>query len=275
MKKLRPIHLAIIMGIFAAFFVYEAFSSEHLSYHFSFVGYGGTFKNHDLKIVGIPIYWFLLLCGFIITLIVSWNRCEKYHINKIGAIVFPVLFLLIAYAGGKILYIVENYIQFKKSGLELDGMSLYGAIYLVLIAVPLIAICTKKRVLSMYDFFTPFGIILLACVRTGCFFNGCCGAITIWNETTPIILPVQLIEVVSDLLILELCFWIEKKYTFKGYMYPAFMLLYGVCRFLLEFLRDTPKDIAFLSHGQVFSLIGIVLSLIMFAICKQQKSKHI
>ena len=125
----------------------------------------------------------------------------------------------------------------------------------------------------MYDYFTPFGLILLACVRTGCFLNGCCGAVTLWIGSTPIILPVQLMEVVLDLLILELCFWIEKKYMFQGWMYPAFMLSYGVCRFLLEFLRKTPKDFLSLSHGQIFSLIAIAIALGLLKVLKPPKVK--
>ena len=172
------------------------------------------------------------------------------------------------------MYIIEAYKTFKHTGFQLSGVSLFGAIYLVLLVVPLLALCFRKSIPAMYDFFTPFGIILLACTRMGCFFNGCCGAPIIWKGLRPIILPVQLMEVVCDLLILELCFWIEKKYQFKGFMYPVFMFTYGICRFLLEFLRDTPKDIVHLSHGQVFSLIAIVASIVLFMIIRKVNKKR-
>ena len=38
------------------------------------------------------------------------------------------------------------------------------------------------------------------------------------------------------------------------------MLTYGVLRFFVEFLRDTPKDWVTLSHGQWFSLAAIIIS---------------
>ena len=271
--KIKPIYFSISVFLVALFFSYEAVSSQHLSYHFSFVGYGGTFKYHDLKIFGIPIYWFMLICGFIITFFVSWNRRKEYQLSNTASIICPILFIVTAYIGAKLLFVLENYEAYRNQGLELDGVSLFGAIFIILLTIPLYSLLAGKSILAMYDYFTPLGIILLSCVRIGCFFNGCCGAYTVWNETTPIILPVQLMEVVCDLVILEVCLAIEKKYPYKGYMYPVFMFLYGICRFLLEFLRETPKDTFNLSHGQIFSLIAVALSIVLLAITKNVKTK--
>lgn len=271
--KIRPLYFAAGFFLIALLFIYEALSSQHLSYHFSFVGYGGTFKLHDMKVLGVPIYWFLMLCGFAVTFAESWCKRQKYSMNKAEALLLPLVFLIVAYCGGKLLYIIENYSAFSESGIQLDGMSLYGAIYLVLLLTPLAALVTRKRIAALYDYFTPFGLILLAATRTGCFLNGCCGAVKLWNGIMPVILPVQLFEVVCDLLILEVCYIIEKKHHQKGYMYPSFMLLYGGCRFMLEFLRDTPKDWFGLSHGQVFSLISVLLAVFFFAIYRLTKKK--
>ena len=93
--------------------------------------------------------------------------------------------------------------------------------------------------------------------------NGCCGAIKLWYGSNPVILPVQLFEVALDLLILELCFYLEKRFFEQGLMYPTLMVCYGVCRFLLEFLRNTPKDLFGLSHGQVFAIISVLIGTIM------------
>lgn len=270
--RIRPLYAAAVIGLIALLFIFEALSSQHLSYHFSFVGYGGTFQYHDLKILGIPVYWFLMLCGFAVTFAESLSKRQKYGMNKPEAILLPVAFLMTAYCGGKLLYIIENYQAFRQTGFELDGMSLFGAVYLVLLLAPLAALITKKKIAALYDYFTPFGLILLAATRTGCFCNGCCAAVKIWKGTIPVILPVQLIEVVCDLLILEGCYVIEKRYPEKGYMYPSFMLLYGICRFVLEFLRDTPKDWFGLSHGQVFAMIAAALSVLFFAVCKMKKT---
>lgn len=269
--KIRPFYAAVLFGIIACLFVFEALSSKNLAYHFAFVGYGGTFQNHALKIFGIPVYWFLMLCGFALTFAESLSKRERYGMSRAAAILLPVAFLATAYCGGKLLYIIENFSDFRRTGLSLDGMSLFGAVYLVLLLAPVAAWITKKKTAALYDYFTPFGLILLAATRTGCFCNGCCGAVKFWHGVMPVILPVQLFEVVCDLLILEGCYAVERRYPEKGRMYPAFLLLYGTCRFLLEFLRDTPKDWLGLSHGQVFSLIAIAIAALFFIICRKQQ----
>ena len=81
-------------------------------------------------------------------------------------------------------------------------------------------------------------------------------------------------EVICDLLILEFCLFIGKKKPQKGYMYPVFMFFYGICRFCLEFLRDTPKDLINMSHGQIFSIIAIILAAIMFVLVRKQDKSH-
>ena len=147
-------YIAITIILISLLFVCEPLICKNNVYHFSFIGYGGTFKYHDLKILGIPIYWVMLLCGFAATFVISWKKKEKYGLNKIQAIILPVILLLTAYTGAKILYIIECYDAFKKNGLELSGLSLFGAIYLVLLTTPIIALCCKKKTLAMYDFFT-------------------------------------------------------------------------------------------------------------------------
>ena len=179
--KIKSIYFAVAVLLIVFLFIYEALSSKHLAYHFPFVGYGGTFKNHDLHILGIPIYWFMLLLGFVVTFAVSWFRRTRYGYGKIQAMLLPIVFLVISFSGAKLLYIIENYRLFKMRGLELSGVSLYGAIYLVLMLTPIVALIDRKKILAMYDFFTPFGLILLASTRTGCFFNGCCGAVKMWR----------------------------------------------------------------------------------------------
>ena len=198
-----------------------------------------------------------MLCGFALTFAESLSKRERYGMSRAAAILLPVAFLATAYCGGKLLYIIENFSDFRRTGLSLDGMSLFGAVYLVLLLAPVAAWITKKKTAALYDYFTSFGLILLAATRTGCFCNGCCGAVKFWH--------------VCDLLILEGCYAVERRYPEKGRMYPAFLLLYGTCRFLLEFLRDTPKDWFGLSHGQVFSLIAIAIAALFFIICRKQQ----
>ena len=53
---------------------------------------------------------------------------------------------------------------------------------------------------------------------------------------------------------------IEKSGDKPGVLYPCFLLSYGVLRFFVEFFRDTAKDWLYMSHGQWFSIVAILIA---------------
>ena len=272
-KYVRPAYFAGFVFLAIVLFTYEALSAHELNYDFSFIGFGGTFRYHDLKILFIPAYWFMMLLGLGINLFVSLKQRRRYGYSAAKSLVIPVLFLLVAFIGGKLMYVIENFNTVKETGLQLNGMSLFGAIFLFPIVTFAVCKLSKLNFAEMLDYCTPFGIILLACTRTGCFINGCCGAFTIWKDGNPIILPVQLMEVMLDLIILEICRYIENKKFKSGLVYPMFMILYGFCRFGLEFLRKTDPTLFIFSNGQIFAVISITFGFLLYKYFDKQYNK--
>ena len=90
-----------------------------------------------------------------------------------------------------------------------------------------------------------------------------------WCNERPFVRPVQLIEVVLDLLMIEVCLYVRKKSGRDGLMYPAFAVGYGVYRFALEFLRDTPKLFGVFTHSQLWAVLCIILGLVLYAIMRR------
>lgn len=263
-KKLHlPVWLAALVFVFAMLFVCDVLTASHLSYFFDFVGYGGTFAFHE---AGRLLYWGLMLLGLGISLVLSLARKKAYDLPLWAALVLPVAFLAVAFAGGKLLYLLENWDSVLRYGLGWDGISLFGAVFLVPAVAAVVGRFGPVPMGKLLDFCAPFGLVLLACVRMGCFFQGCCGGVTFWlSNNTPLILPVQLMEVVLDLLLLELCFALESRHPQEGWMYPTFLMGYGGLRFVLEFFRDTPKEWLFLSNGQIFALAALLLGGLLFS----------
>lgn len=206
----------------------------------------------------------MMLLGLGISLYISMKQRKRYEYSVTKSLMIPVLFLVVAFIGGKLMYVIENFNTVKDNGIQLNGMSLFGAIFLFPIVTFAVCKFSKIDFAEMLDYCTPFGIILLACTRTGCFINGCCGAFTIWKDGNPIILPVQLMEVMLDLIILEICRYIENKKFKSGLVYPIFMILYGICRFGLEFLRKTEITILIFSNGQIFAAVCIVFGIVLY-----------
>ena len=247
----------------------EALFTESMQYRFSFIGYGGTFRYTDFSVMGISTYWITMIIGLIICIFISIAEAPEYKVKKIIAGIIPIGFLLMSLLGAKLLYAIETLFSDTYGGISFAGLSLYGAIFLFPIVAFLIARFNKKRFALILDYCTPFELTLLICVRIGCFLSGCCGAITIWRDTIPVVLPVQLFEVLFDILVFELCIKVKKSKGADGRMYPVFMMVYAVGRFMLEFLRDTPKEVLGFSNGQIFSVISFIAGLALFTWLKK------
>ena len=262
--KFRPLYLALFFGAVSLFFLSEAFGGEHLKYSFDFVGYGGTFKYNNLEILGISLYFWTIIIGFALCVFISVTKRKKNQMSLPVAILFPVVVLVICLIGGKLLFIVENFDSLAKNGLGIDGFSLFGSIFLSVFAAFIIGGFRKKRVAWLLDNTIFFELILLASVRTGCFLNGCCTANTYWVDDLPIIIPIQLIEVFFDLVIFDVCLKLKNSKGPDGRMYPVFLISYSLIRFFIEFLRKTPKDFLYLSNGQIFAIVGIILGFLLY-----------
>ena len=268
----RPVYLAVPVFLCCLIFVIEALTGEKLQYTFDFVGYGGTFRYHDLKILGLPAYWFMMLLGLVVSIMVSVRQRRYSGLQKWEAWVLPVAFLAVCFLGGKLLYVLENWDAVAANGINFSGLSLFGAIYMVPGAAFLATRWWKRNFWALLDLCALLGLTLLVCVRVGCFFSGCCGAQKFWLGEKPVLLPVQLMEVVMDLVIAEVCLHLRKKSNRPGQMYPAFLASYGTGRFLLSFLRNEIKVLWIFSAGQLLAVGAVVLGIGMGHLLKRHKN---
>ena len=288
MKKVMyalPKYIVIPIACIAIFFMAQAFLYNGEPYGFSFVGYGGTFVQPTFEFLGLNIYWILVLLGLAVSVIVAVLRRKEYGIHLPVAIAIGIGFFVQALIGAKILYGIERTIW--RGGIEyfsMSSQSLYGTLFMSFMVIPLLAILLRKKVASMFDYITPLWLVLLCFTRFGCFIQGCCGSYDMVLFGHPIVLPEQLFEVICDLLILQLCFSVEKKkfegtlkktwLAYDGTLFIMLLTLYGSCRFLLEFLRKSDFTWAGMSFGQIYSVICILIGLITFFIIHQRQKRN-
>ena len=190
--------------------------------------------------------------------------------------------MLCGILGSKALYIINDWSIyaahpseiFSMNTLQAGGVFSGGLIggfgvaawYLYKHHMPALATC---------DAFAPGLALGHAIGRLGCFAAGCCwGKPTqhFWGVTftnplaaqlvgTPLghaLEPTQLFESAVELANFFLLMWLFKRKKFDGQILAAFLMIYGVARFLLEFLRDDP------GRGSVFG--GIMTGTQLIAI---------
>ena len=215
-------------------------------------------------------YYFFLAVGAVAMLVLMLVRKHRYGLSGIQATIYTLLLLVTGIAGAKLLYFFECGMN------SFSGMSFFGAVYLVLLAMPLIGMMFKLKPMESLDACAPCVAAIVGFQRFGCYCAGCCGGIPMGESG--MLWPTQLMEGFCDMAILAFLLLGEARGFAKGKGYSLFLISYGMIRFLLEFVRDTSKDWLGLSHGQWFSMAGISVALLMLLgdmIWKRRKSTKV
>ena len=205
--------------------------------------------------------------------VLIWVRRDKYHLKLWQIILFTIALAAVGYAGVRLLAILE---QFKAliQGDIAGGMSFYGSVFLIPLLMPLIGKLFKLKPSETLDLCAPCVLAILACMRVSCYATGCCGGIVIYLPEKEFATHPQLIECAADLVLIAILLRKEKKDRKAGAGYPRMLIYYGILRFFLEFIRETPKDILFLSRGQIYALIGVLVGILFFKLFYNKKIKR-
>ncbi len=233
----------------------------------------------------IPTYTITAILGILAVLLYFWilKKRKQAIADEEDILVWGLAGGLV---GAKVLYLLlclpdllsELPFLFSKTSVFLEkyvfsGFVFYGGLYGCLLAVMLYCRrCSRKpdsicQAIPAIPLFHCFG-------RIGCFCMGCCYGIP-WahgiafehSQIAPNgipLVPVQLFESIGELLL----FLILRKCTVASVFLhgvSAYLLMYGVLRFLLEFLRgDSYRGfVGILSVSQWLSLFGIIVGAII------------
>ena len=219
-------------------------------------------------------YTIMLCVGVIAMCVITVMRRKKYGMSIWKAIAFSLVLTVIGVLGCKVLFITENFETVKEQGLTFGGFSFFGAVFLIPICFLALAKPFGLLAWQAVDCCAPGVAIMISLMRIGCFIDGCCGAYPIEMFGQQVVLPVQLFEAAFDFVLLMLLWHVEDTNKAQGYLYTIFMIAYSVMRFGIEFLRDTPKDWLYLSHGQWFCVAAIVFSVTYILIMRKFREKE-
>lgn len=239
---------------------------------------------------GIPTYGVLVALGVLVGLWVSVRNSEKQGIKAENAWDFGIAVVLAGIIGSKILYIILDwrsghvYGQNLREIFTLDTLQAGGVFSGGLLAAFLVAWWFLRKyhmpALATCDAFAP-GLAIGHCIgRLGCFAAGCCygkptdhwWGVKFTNPLaqqlvgTPLneaLEPTQLFESAAELGIFLLLMWMFKRKKFEGQIFGAYLFLYGIARFFIEFLRADPGRGSVLGgvlSGTQLIAIGLVLT---------------
>jgi phosphatidylglycerol:prolipoprotein diacylglycerol transferase len=238
------------------------------------------------RIGNFPIntYGVLLALAFLAALLIAARLAARDQLPRERIYDLGLWMLLAALLGSKVLMLwtEPSYRENPWHLLSLDFLRSGGVFYGGFIG----ALVTGYVLIRRYglpwwktaDAFAPGIALGLSIGRQGCFAAGCC-----WGKPTTLpwgvrfselgheitgvpvdahLHPTQLYESFTALAIFFFLLWLHKRRRFDGQVILSFAVLYGLVRFLIEFLRDDPRgDIAGLttltglSTSQMISLV--------------------
>ena len=114
---------------------------------------------------------------------------------------------------------------------------------------------------------------MLAVMRLQCVYFGCCKGITMTVFGNTFQFPSPIVELITVLAIMVAILFIGKNARFHGKLFPLYLILYGVTRFGLNWLRANNSPFLLnLPHGNVWSLVAIFIGVVWLVIMHYRKA---
>ena len=261
------------------------------------------FPNIDpvaISLGPLQVHWYglMYLSGFVGGWILGKYRAKRQSwapikSEQVGDVIFYIAMGVIL--GGRLGYVVfynlPSYIHDPLSIFYVwdGGMSFHGGFIGVLCAFWLSSYKYKVNFFDLGEFFAPFVPIGLGTGRIGNFING-----ELWGKVTdsPIGMvfptggplpryPSQLFEfLLEGVLLFTVLYVVTMKQRPRYLVLGLFMFIYGLARFLCEFVREPDPQYGYLmlnwvTMGQILSLPMIILGLavLLFVFVKSRKDK--
>jgi len=212
----------------------------------------------------LPTYGLLVALGVLTGLIVITKLSPSQGLNPDDTWNLGVLVVLAAIVGAKLLLIINDFGWYSSHPREIFSLAMvqaggvfYGGVIAALVTAAFYMRKHHMPALRTCDTFAPGLALGHSIGRLGCFAAGCCfgkptnhwWGVVFTNPLahsisgTPLnvrIEPTQLFESAVEFVNFLILFWLLKHKKFEGQVMGAYLFLYGVARFFLEFIRDDP-----------------------------------
>lgn len=235
-------------------------------------------------------YGLMIALGVLAALLMGMKRAPKYGLS--GDMIFNLTFLCVigGFLGAKILFVITELPSLIKSKNVLqdisNGFVVYGGILGGILVAWLYCRYKKADFLKYFDVAMPSVALAQGFGRIGCFLAGCCygretdcpiGMVFADSPFAPrdtAVIPTQLISSIGDFAIAFVLILIARRKPRDGIVGSWYLLLYGVGRFLVEFLRDDPRGNVWIFSTSQFISIFIVAGGILLSFYLKSREKR-
>lgn len=238
------------------------------------------YKLFDIGPLSIHSYGLMIAIGFLAALFIAVKRAKKLGLDPDFTSSLALECLVGGLIGAKLLFfIVEIDTIISDPGVILNylanGFVVYGGIIGGILSAYVYCRVKKVNFLKYFDLLIPSVAIAQGFGRIGCFLAGCCYgresdcAISIVFTNSPYapnnvpLLPTQIFSSLGNFGIAAiLIFFVSKKASKDGIVACAYLILYGVGRFIIEIFRNDPRgNFGALSTSQFISIFIVLFGI--------------
>lgn len=248
------------------------------------------FNEFKIGPVTFHMYGLMIAVGFMSALILTLKRGKKRGFDE--DIIWGIFYCAVigGLVGTRLLYYIVEIPNILKDPSILwnfkNGYVVYGGIIGGILTSFIYCKYKKAAFLSYFDLVMPAVSFAQGFGRLGCFFAGCCYGretdawygITFHNSrfapNDVKLIPTQLISSGGDFVICGLLLLYAAKKPQTGRVASMYLLLYGVGRFAVEFLRnDYRGSIGPLSTSQLISIGIVALGALLYVLMPKLSDK--
>jgi phosphatidylglycerol---prolipoprotein diacylglyceryl transferase len=228
-------------------------------------------------------YGLMLALAFFMSSILACRQAKKEKYDP--DVIFNLLFtaFISGIIGARIFYVIDNLSYYLKNPLEIimlqnGGLAWFGGLILGVVSVIIYLKINKLPVYKTFDLIAPFAALAQAIGRIGCLLNGCCyGKESEFGIYFPvhndILIPTQAYSSILLILIFIILRFLQDRPHKAGQVLYAYLLLYSIKRFSIEFFRaDSPAIFAGLTLFQILSVIVFFIAVINLALIRKSSA---
>lgn len=228
---------------------------------------------------------------WVIAILVATYRAsrvaKKYGFSKDQIVDIALVTITCGIVGARILDVALHWADYRNNLWSLfaiwnGGLSFFGGFIGGVAGGMLYAHFRKVSFWNGTDLYAPSLALGYAIARIGCFLSGCCyGCPTNlpWGIRfhaehqppgilTPPSHPTQIYAFLAGLVIYAVLVQIERRRRFPGQVFSSFLVLYGIYRFCIEFLRAGVTSAVWqwgLTYGHVAALALVIAGVVLYA----------
>jgi len=239
--------------------------------------------------ISVPAYGFFVAAGFLLGVALAVRRAHQEGIDPEIITDLAFYILLGTLAGARFYFVAEHWSFYRGKPWEAlylwqGGLAFYGGFIGAFIFGFFYVRRKHLPFWDLADLIAPSIAAGHAVGRLGCFSAGCCygrpchlpWAVTFTDPRSLARLgvplhPTQLYHALANLLIFLFLYWFYPKRRFSGEVFVAYLFLYGLGRFTVEFFRGDPRTfIGPLSLPQWFSILAMMVAGVAYLVMRKK-----